>query len=582
MAGNDGVGGPHQSKESFANADRLWHAFQARFTGGISQAAVALAWSDWLQHLANAPGKRQELVQLAFEDALRLLLWAPSAVGEAAPGPFSHRRGRRFVEDGWTHWPFNVYVQSFLAAEHWWEAATTGIRGVSERHRQSVQFMVRQGLNRMAPGNLPWTNPEVVERTWREQGLNLWRGAELFREDLERLLTERPPAGTDAWQVGHALATTPGRVVFRNGLMELIQYAPSTDAVRPEPVLIVPAWIMKYYILDLVPENSLIRWLVGQGFTVFVLSWRNPGPADRDTGLDDYRRLGIEAALDVIADLVPDARAHALGYCLGGTLLAIAAAAMARDGQDRLASLSLLAAQTDFSEAGELMVFIDESELAFLEDMMWDQGVLDSRQMAGAFQLLRSHDLIWSKAVRQYLLGEREPVTDMMAWNADGTRMPARMQTEYLRDLFLDNRLSRGRFAVEGRPVALSDMRVPVFAVGTEHDHIAPWRSVYKLRLLARTEITFVLASGGHNTGIVSPPTEPRARHRLGAFAADDPYAAPDVWRDGTELRDGSWWPVWAAWLHARSGPLDAPPALGSERWPALDEAPGRYVRERS
>ncbi len=570
-----------QPSQSYERADRLLHAFEARLTGGIAHTAVAAAWSDWLAHLTNAPGKQLELAGQAFEDAFKLACYAARAWQPGDHAPFDPRRSRRFEGEAWRVWPFNLYAQTFLAVERWWSTATTDIRGVTPHHQQAVRFMVRQILNRMSPANLPWTNPEVVERTVSESGLNLWRGAELFAADLERAVLDRPMPGVEEWQVGRDLAITPGKVVFRNDFMELIQYTPTTEEVRPEPVLFVPAWIMKYYILDLRPDNSFIRWLIAQGFTVFAISWRNPGPRQRDWGLDDYRRLGIGAALDVVGQIVPNARVHALGYCLGGTLLAIAAATMARDGDERLASMSMLAAQTDFSEAGELMVFIDESEIAFLEDMMWDQGVLDSRQMAGAFQLLRSNELIWAQAVRQYLLGERQPVTDLMAWNADGTRMPARMQTEYLRDLFLDNRFSRGRFAVDGRPIALTDIDVPIFAVGAERDHIAPWQSVYKLRLLTRVEVTFALASGGHNTGMVAPPDEPRAKHRLGAFDGEDGYEAPDAWRQHAEQMDGSWWPSWSAWIHARSGAFTAPPPIGLPDKRPLEDAPGRYVRER-
>lgn len=274
-------------------------------------------------------------------------------------------------------------------------------------------------------------------------------------------------SGPEHFVVGKDVATTKGKVVYRNELIELIQYAPVTADVYPEPVLIVPAWIMKYYILDLSPQNSLVRFLVERGFTVFAISWRNPGPADRDLSLDDYRKLGIEDAIQAINRLVPGRAIHAAGYCLGGTLLAIAAARLQKEGPDCLRSVTLLAAQVDFTEAGELTLFINESQVAFLEDMMWQRGVLEAAQMAGAFQLLRSNDMIWSRLVHDYLMGERAAPSDLMSWNADATRMPYRMHSDYLRKLFLDNDLAEGRFLADGRPVALSDLHAPMFVVGT-------------------------------------------------------------------------------------------------------------------
>jgi polyhydroxyalkanoate synthase subunit PhaC len=432
----------------------------------------------------------------------------------------------------------------------------------------------------VSPSNFLLTNPEVLRRTLAESGQNLVRGAQYFLEDWERSIAGRRPVGTEAFVVGRDLAVTPGKVVYRNELIELIQYAPVTQKVRPEPVLIVPAWIMKYYILDLSPHNSLVRYLVENGFTVFLISWRNPTAEQRDLGMDDYRHLGVMAALEAITAICGERKVHACGYCLGGTLLTIAAAAMARDGDDRLKSMTLLASETDFTEPGELSLFMGESQVAYLEDMMWEQGYLDTRQMSGAFQLLRSNDLIWSRMVRQYLEGEREPMNDLMAWNADATRLPYRMHSEYLRRLFLRNELAQGQFPVEDRPIVLQDIRVPIFAVATVTDHVAPWRSVFKIHLLTDTTIDFVLTSGGHNAGIVSEPGRPGRVYQSARRRGDGRYIDPDTWRAAAPSIEGSWWPAWTKWLGDNSSPPIDPPAMGAaERGlPPLADAPGRYV----
>jgi polyhydroxyalkanoate synthase len=309
-----------------------------------------------------------------------------------------------------------------------------------------------------------------------------------------------------------------------------------------------------------------------------MISWKNPTAEDRDLGLEDYRTQGIMAAMDVVAATAPAAGIHAVGYCLGGTLLSIAAAAMARDGDHRLKSVTLLAAQVDFTEAGELMLFIDESQIAFLEDMMWEQGYLDSRQMASAFQLMRSNDLIWSHVIRHYLIGEREPMTDLMAWNADATRMPYRMHSQYLRRLFLDNDLAEGRFMAGDRPVALSDIHVPIFAVGTVQDHVAPWRSAHKIQLLTDAEVTFVLTSGGHNAGIVSEIGHRGRSYQVMTRPAEGHYVDPDTWAATAPRKDGSWWPEWTAWLHSRSGAPGGVANVSNRAPGTLGPAPGTYV----
>jgi polyhydroxyalkanoate synthase len=296
--------------------------------------------------------------------------------------------------------------------------------------------------------------------------------------------------------------------------------------------------------------------------------------------MDNYLQLGILDSLRAISAIVPDEKVHGVGYCLGGTLLTVATAAMARNSEDRFKTLTLLAAQTDFTEAGELMLFIDESEIDYLEDIMWEQGCLDTRQMAGAFQLLRSNDLIWSRLVHDYLLGERRPMIDLMAWNADATRLPYRMHSEYLRKLFLRNDLAEGRYTVGGRPVALTDIRVPIFAVSTLRDHVSPWRSVHKIQLLSDTEVTFLLTSGGHNAGIVSEPGHPGRTYQVATKTETARYVDPDTWLASTPRHEGSWWPEWENWLSEHSRPGAAPPEMGSPRagYPPIADAPGTYV----
>jgi polyhydroxyalkanoate synthase len=576
---DDRLGAP-----SFETLDRLGRATTARLTQGISPHALYAAWFDWASHLANAPGRLIELGLEAVNLGARFARFATHSLSEDVKRPFEPQSGdRRFNDDLWKRLPYALWQQAFLAQEAWWASATREVRGMTPNNAARISFITRQLLDVWSPSNVPWLNPVVAKRTLEESGANLARGAHNFQEDFWRRLAMQPEP-TDGLEVGKDLAVTPGEVVFRNDLMELIQYKPATERVIAEPVLIVPAWIMKYYVLDLSPHNSLVRYLVERGFTVFMVSWRNPTTEDRDITFDAYRTEGVMAALDAVNAILPARKVHAVGYCIGGTLLAIAAATMAREEDDRLATVTLFAAQTDFSEAGELMLFVDESQIAFLEDMMWDQGVLDTKQMAGAFKILRSNDLFWSKMMREYLLGERDPATDLGTWNADQTRLPYRMHSQYLRGLFLENRLTAGRYAVEGKVIALKDIDAPMFVVGTETDHIAPWRSVYKVQLVTDNELTFLLTNGGHNAGIVSEPGH-RGRHYVMATRKrGERYIDSDTWLTRAAPGDGSWWPAWVAWLEARSDKERvAPPDIGapSRGLMPLCPAPGVYVHER-
>jgi polyhydroxyalkanoate synthase len=564
--------------------DRLGSAVAAKFTQGISPHALYDAWFDWASHLVNAPGRLVELGIEAVNIGARLARFAANGLSEHAEPPFAPQADdRRFSDQGWKRLPYALWQQVFLGQEAWWASATREVRGMTAKNAARVSFVTRQMLDVWSPSNVPWLNPVVIQRTMEESGANLARGAQNLQEDFWRALAMQPEPPVDGLEVGKDIAVTPGEVIFRNELMELIQYKPATERVIAEPVLIVPAWITKYYVLDLSPHNSLVCYLVERGFTVFMISWRNPTAEDRDITFDDYRTKGMMAALDAVNAILPARKVHAVGYCIGGTLLAIAAATMARDQDDRLATVTLLAAQTDFSEAGELMLFVDESQIAFLEDMMWDQGVLDTKQIAGAFKILRSNDLVWSKMMRKYLLGERDPVTDLGTWNADQTRLPYRMHSQYLRGLFLENRLTAGRYAVEGRVIALKDIETPMFVVGTETDHISPWRSVYKVQLFTDNELTFLLTNGGHNAGIVSEPGHRGRRYVMATRKRGERYIDSDTWLTRAAPGDGSWWPAWAAWLESKSdAERAAPPSVGAPSCGLvpLCLAPGIYVQE--
>ncbi|WP_083392659.1 PHA/PHB synthase family protein [Rhodobacter xanthinilyticus] len=573
------------AEEAFISLDRYVHALMGKTGGGLSPISLALAYGDWAAHLAISPGKQAELVWKSARKwqrlAAEMMCQLSGGAGDGCVQPL--KQDRRFAGPEWLRFPFSLYSQSFLLSQQWWHNATTDIHGVEDRHEKIVEFYGRQMLDMFSPSNFLATNPLLIQKTLEEGGRNLVRGAQFFAEDAMKQVTGQTAVKPEMTP-GVEVALTPGKVVFRNRLIELIQYAPTTASVHSVPLLIVPAWIMKYYILDLTPPESMIKWLVDQGFSVFCISWKNPDEGDRDLGFDDYRQLGVMAAIDAITAITGAPKVHGLGYCLGGTLLSVTAATMARDGDERLASLTMLAAQVDFTEAGELSLFTNEDQLSLIEDMMWEEGFLEKEAMAGTFSMLKSQDLVWSKIVREYMLGEREAPSSLGAWSHDATRMPYKMHSEYLRKLFLNNDLADGRMESGGAHIYLQDISAPVFAVATEHDHIAPWNSVFKLTYLMHSPVTFALVSGGHNTGIVAPPGSPRAKYKMMAHEQGRAHPGPKEWAASVPKVTGSWWQPWAEWLRgtgvAAGGAEIAPPAMGNVEagFAPLEAAPGSYV----
>ena len=572
------------SAEQAKQIDDAVNELIARASLGLSPISMALAIADWAMHLATSPGRQMLLAQ----KATRLLAGEYAAL--ASPAAAAADNDSRFADPAWQAFPFRLLKESFTAGEAWWRDVVH-VEGMSSHRRQMMSFFVQQWLDAMSPSNWPFSNPEVWKLGMETGGRSLLDGWKLLLRDLGELAhAARPDDGSALpplrYEVGRQVGITPGKVVFRNRLIELIQYEPMTTKVKAEPLLIIPSPIMKFYILDLQPHNSMVRYLVSQGFTVFMVSWRNPDASDRELGVDDYLELGVAEALRQSARLSGSPQVHAMGYCLGGTFLAIAASRLCAgeakpdaDGSPALASVTLLAAQTDFSEAGELGTFIDHDQLKALRAQVARQGYLSGRQMAAAFQLLHAKDLVWARNTQRYLLGAEDEGNDLMSWNADATRLPARMHSEYLDSLFLNNALAEGHYRVQGTPVAMMNLKRPLMVVGTSRDHVSPWRSVYKIHLLTDTDTHFILASGGHNAGIVSEPGHPHRSYQIGSVAAGHGWTDPDDWQQGAERREGSWWEAWADWLRGHSSAEVAARAIDASE--ALCDAPGEYVMVR-
>ena len=589
-----------RQREATQALDETFHGFLTRSTMGLSPIALALAAADWAMHLAASPGRQMVLGQRALALAQQAMATAVNPPMDENGQPIADN-DNRFIDASWRQWPFSALKEGYKANSAWWREAVQ-VDGMSRHHSHMVEFFNRQIMDTFTPSNWLLTNPEALNKAQETQGQSLLQGYQHFSEDLRKAETARSTPDVLeplTFEVGKDVAITPGKVVYRNHLIELIQYTPTTDKVYPEPLLIVPSCIMKYYILDLSQSNSMVKYLVGQGYTVFIISWRNPDASDRDLGMQDYLQMGVMDALAAVKERAGAPRVHALGYCLGGTFLSIVAAAMGRHtrmaqnqsaggrrAEDRamerlpeLASVTLLAAQTDFSEPGEMGVFIDDEQLKTLRQQMDLKGYLSGSAMAGSFQFLNMRELVFTRNTRRYLLGQEEADFDLMSWNSDLTRLPARMHSEYLSSLFLNNALATGKYRVAGQGIALMDIHAPMLVVGTTRDHVSPWRSVYKIHLQTDTHVTFVLAAGGHNAGIVSEPGRPRRSYQINSIEDNQGWVEPDELLASAPTRQGSWWEAMDAWLKERSGKPVAPPAIDPAH--VLCDAPGEYVMVR-
>lgn len=566
--------------------DRILHAALGRFTKGLSPSSYYLAFTDWYSHIMLAPGKLYHLNKQAAENIIHLFHCAQLSlfndgqikVNFCTPKKYNNSR---FSNKLWEGFPFNIFAQFFSLQEALWDEATHGIRGVSKHRQNVINFCGKQMLDMMCPSNYLFTNPEILKATLEQNGYNLFLGFRNFIDDYYNEI-EGGAKKNHHYKVGQNLALTKGKVVYRNKLIELIQYDPIKKEVFAEPILFVPAWIMKYYILDLSEHNSMVKYLLTKGHTVFMISWKNPGSEDCYLSFEDYVNLGIMNAIEVIKAILPEKKIHTVGYCIGGTLLSSAVALLSHDNaQNPIKTLTLFATQVDFKEAGELQLFVDESQVSFLEDVMWEKGFLDGPQMLSTFSMLRSQDLIWSKAARNYLLGKKEVPNDLMAWDEDTTRLPYKVHSEYLRKLFLNNELSEGHFKINNQKVSLRDIEIPIFSVGTIKDHISPWRSVYKIHSFTNSDITFVLTSGGHNAGIISEPGHPRRFFRMKTKKKTEKQIGLEKWIEQAEYFTGSWWESWQKWLveHSDKTLISAPESGCLKKgFGILCNAPGTYV----
>jgi polyhydroxyalkanoate synthase len=483
---------------------------------------------------------------------------------------------KRFAAPEWQGNPaYRTLKELYLLASEWLLRQTSEADDLSPAERQRLDFHLRQFVDAMSPTLLLASNPVALRRAIETGGASLTEGVRNLLRDLKQ--GKLSMVDTVAFAPGRNLALTPGKVVMRNKLIELIQYAPSTETVYQIPVMIVPPWINKYYIMDMQPKNSMVRFLVEQGFTVFMLSWRNPDASMEDTTIEDYMDLGLLAASDVVREITGSPTVNVMGYCIGGTLLAMALAWLAVKRDDRFNSATFMVSLQDFSKVGDTAVFLGEPTIDFIEQQMMERGYLDSREMSNMFNLLRSNDLIWSNVINNYLLGQKPPAFDLLYWNSDGTRMARAAHAWYLRNTYSENNLMHpGKVRLKGQALDLGRIRLDIYAVGAEKDHIVPWDAAWRITQLMGGRTRFILASSGHIAGMINPPGGKGTY-----WTGEGKEETPEAWRKSAECHDGSWWTDWSCWLAARAGETVTPPSMGGASYPPLLDAPGSYVLEK-
>ncbi|HJT57375.1 MAG TPA: class I poly(R)-hydroxyalkanoic acid synthase [Ktedonobacteraceae bacterium] len=560
--------------------DQLWKSNPYSRLLPIDPAEITRAFQQvWLDALSN-PGRFwsnysnfvQEYSQLMTATALKF--WGIEK--EVPPVATPEKGDKRFSAPDWQQNPiFDILKQGYLLAATTLLKTASEIEGLDEKQQRKLIFYLRQFLDAISPTNYMFTNPQVIHEAISSGGKNLVNGVEHLLRDVQA--GQIKMTDTEAFAPGRNLALTPGQVIYRNKLIELIQYAPATEKVYAVPLLFIPPWINKYYILDMQPQNSLIKFLVDNGFTVFVISWKNPDASMEETSFDDYLTLGPLAALDVIKEITGSQQVNPVGYCIGGTLLSMALPYLKAKGDKTAHSATFFVSLQDFTEVGDTSVFIDEPQVTYIEGQMMERGYLDSRSMAAMFNMLRANDLIWSNVVNNYLLGKEPPAFDLLYWNNDGTRMTRDAHSFYLRNTYLENNLIKpNKIVLKGVPIDLGQIQQDVYAVGTQQDHIVPWKSAWRITQLAGGKTRFVLGGSGHIAGIINPPSKGR-----GYWTNDKRVKNADQWFEGAEHHTGSWWTDWLEWLKPRSGEQVAPPPMGSAKYPPIMAAPGIYVLEK-